>query len=99
MVMKSFKFLVLQLLEDTFLLMSLSKPLPQAEGNYPFPPNRVFWKSAFHPAERGEDYGVEKMAKVKLVRVLVTSFDKFHNLDSSMLKCDGFLIISQKRIQ
>ena len=42
MVEKSFKFLVLRSLEDKFLLMSLSKPLPQAEGNYHFPPNRVF---------------------------------------------------------
>ena len=72
---KSFKFLVLRLLED----MSLSKTLPPAEGNYPFPPNRVFWKSVFQPTERGEDYGAEKMTKVKLARVLVTSFDKFHH--------------------
>ena len=79
MVEKSFKFLVLRSLEDKFLLMSLSKPLPQAEGNYHFPPNRVFWKSVFHPAERGEDYGAEKMTKVKLARVLVTSLDKFHH--------------------
>ena len=42
MVVKSFKFLVLRLLEDKFFPMSLSKPLPQAEGNYHFPPNRVF---------------------------------------------------------
>ena len=80
MVVKSFKFLVLRLLEDKFFPMSLSKPLPQAEGNYHFPPNRVFWKSVFHPAERGQGYGAEKTAKVKLVRVLVTSFDKFHHL-------------------
>ena len=77
---KSFKFPVLWLLEDTFLLMPLSKTLPQEEGNYPFPTNRVFWKFVFHPAERGEDYGAEKMTKVKLARVLVTSFDKFHHL-------------------
>ena len=42
MVLKSFKSLVLGLLEDKFLLMYLSKPLPQEEGNYHFPPNRVF---------------------------------------------------------
>ena len=80
MVLKSFKSLVLGLLEDKFLLMYLSKPLPQEEGNYHFPPNRVFWKSVFHPAERGEGYGAEKTAKVKLVKVLVTSFDKFQHL-------------------
>ena len=72
---KSFKFLVLRLLED----ISLSKNLPLAEGNDTFPPNRVFWKSVFHPAERGEDYGAEKMTKIKLPRVLVTSFDKFNH--------------------
>ena len=77
---KTFQFLVLRLSEDTFLLMPLSKILPKAEGNYPFPPNRVFWKSVFHPAERGKDYAAEKMTKVKLARVLVTSFDKFHHL-------------------
>ena len=38
---KSFKFLVLRLLEDTFVLMPPSKTLPKAEGNYPFPPNSV----------------------------------------------------------
>ena len=115
MVEKSFKFLVLRSLEDKFLLMSLSKPLPQAEGNYHFPPNRIFWKSVFHPAERVEGYGAEKTAKVKLVRVLVTSFDippflqplhflsvsvfLYRNLDSSMLKCEGSLIFSLKSIQ
>ena len=37
--------------------------------------------SVFHilsPAERGEIMGTEKMSKIKLARVLVTSFDKFH---------------------
>ena len=77
---KSFKFLMLRLLEDTFLLMPLRKTLPQAEGNYPFPPNKVFWKSTFHPAERGEDYVAEKMAKIKPARVLITNFDKFYHL-------------------
>ena len=80
MVVKSFKCLVLRLLETKFLLMSLRKSLPQAEGNYQFPANRVFWKSVFHPAQRGEGYGAEKTTKVKLMRVLVTSFDKFHHL-------------------
>ena len=74
---KSFKFLMLRLLEDTFLLMPLRKTLPQAEGNYPFPPNKVFWKSTFHPAERGEDYVAEKMEKLNLrgywLQILINS--------------------------
>ena len=37
---------------------------------------------AFSPAERGmgEDYGVEKITKIKPSRALVASFDKFHHL-------------------
>ena len=54
----------------------------QAEGNYSFLSNSVFWRSIFSRAERwGEDYGVEKITKIKPTRrVLVTSFDKFHHL-------------------
>ena len=56
---ESFKFMVLRLLENTFVSQKtefvpqaklspwfLSLPL-QAEGNYPFPPNKVFGKSIF----------------------------------------------------
>ena len=65
-----------------------------------------FLKIYFSPAERGEDYRADKMTKIKLTRVLVTSFDKFtifatlktlisvllcHNLDSTFLKCEGSL--------
>ena len=57
-------------------------------------------KVYFFPAERGEDYGDEKMIKIKLARAFVSSFDKFchlcnleifgffllcHNLNSSLL--------------
>ena len=45
-----------------------------------FPSNRVFEKSVFHSSEREEKYGAEKMTKVKLVKVLVTRFEKFHHL-------------------
>ena len=38
-------------------------------------PKNVFFN--FCSAEREEDYGAEKMTKIKLTRVLVTSFDKF----------------------
>ena len=90
---KSFKFLVLRLLED----MSLSKILPPAEGNYPFPPKRVS-ENLFFTQQKGGGLWSWKMTKVKLGRVLVTSFDKshhqcnftffvsvllYHNLDSS----------------
>ena len=72
----------------SFLLMPPSKTLsqvfiitPQTEGNNPFFRNSVFWRSIFSPAEGGkEGYGVEEITKIKLTRVLVISFDKFHNL-------------------
>ena len=44
----------------------------------PISPEQCFLKICFSPAERGEDYGVEKMTKIKLVTILVTSFDKLH---------------------
>ena len=40
------------------------------------PKQRFFY---FSSAEREEDYGAEKMTKIKLTRVLVTSFDKFRH--------------------
>ena len=58
-----------------FLLLPL-----QAGGNFPFPPRNVF--CIFFSVEREEDCGVEKMTKIKLARVLVTSFDKFHHLSN-----------------
>ena len=33
----------------------------------------------FSSLEREEDYGAEKMTKIKFARVLVTSFDKFYH--------------------
>ena len=33
----------------------------------------------FSSAEREEDYGAEKMTKIKLAKVLLKSFDKFHH--------------------
>ena len=70
----------------------LSLPPPHAEGKFPFLPNNIFWRSIFSRAERGggggggwvlgedEDHGVEKVIKINLVRVLVTSSDKSHHL-------------------
>ena len=37
----------------------------------------------FFSAEREEDYGAEKITKIKLARVLVTSFDEFHYLSNN----------------
>ena len=71
---KSLKFILLRLLENTFVRQKIepNKNLaqvliitPKTDGNYPFPPNSIFWKSIFHQAEMREDYGVEKITKIK----------------------------------
>ena len=36
----------------------------------------------FFSAEREDHYGAEKITKIELSRVLVTSFDKFHHLSN-----------------
>ena len=90
---KSFKFMVLRLLENTFVSKEsvylcpqanlssrfLSSPL-QTEGNYLLPPDKVFWNSIF-PSREWENYGAENMTKIELAWVLVTSFDKFHHFE------------------
>ena len=83
---ESFKFMVLRLLENTFVSQKtefvpqakvsprfLSSTL-QAEGTYPFHPNKVFWKS-FLISRQGEDYRAENMIKIKLARsqILINS--------------------------
>ena len=112
--------MVSRLLENTFVNQKIeSVPFcscPQARlspGSYhhsrrklPISPEQHFLKICFSPAERGKNYGAEKMTKIKLARVLVTSFDKFHlfcnlnilisvllchNLDLSMLEYEGSL--------
>ena len=88
---------------------------PPGRKKLPISSNQGFPKICFSPSRKGEDYGAEKMTKVKLVRVLVTSFDKFHhlcnlhifglcfvllhNLDSSILKNEDSLIFFLKSIQ
>ena len=62
-----------------FLLIPPSNTLHQA-GTYPFHWNSTFWKSIFPPAQSGDDFGAEKMTKIKPHRVLVTGFDIFHHL-------------------
>ena len=98
----------------SFLLMPPSKTLlqvfiitTQAEGNYSFLPNKVFWGSIFYSAER-EVWIMElkKLSKLKLrgyrSQVLINStiFTTFtflvsvflcHNIASNILKCEGSL--------
>ena len=121
---KSFKFMVLRLLENIFVSQKLnlfiffscpqakffpkflSSPL-QTEWNYSFFPNSVFWKSIF-PQQKGEAkilWSWKKWPKLNLrgnwsqvlnstilatFRFLVSVL-LWHNLDSSMLKCEGSL--------
>ena len=80
---------------------SLSLPL-QAEGNYLFPSNKVFWKY-FSPAERGRTIKLKIWPKLNLQGywsqglISSTICNHFwflflcHNLNSSMLKCEGSL--------
>ena len=91
---KRFKFMVLRLLENILVSQKTESVYPwsqaklssrfllsqlQVEGNYRFPPNKVFWKSIY-PQQGRQDYRAENMTKIKLARVLVASFDKFHYL-------------------
>ena len=46
----------------------------------PIPTEQCFLKIYFFPSRKGgEDYGVNKITKLKRTQVLVTSFDKFHH--------------------
>ena len=68
----------------SFLLMPLSKNLPPViiittAGRRKLTISSKQRFLYFSSAEKEEDYGAEKMTKIKLVRVLVTSFDKFHH--------------------
>ena len=63
---KSFKFMMLRLLENTFVSQNIESVYSCAfKQNSPL---------------EGQDYGAENMTKIKPARVLVTSFDKFHHL-------------------
>ena len=65
---------------DLFIFAHVPKQtLHQAEGNYPFHPNSVFWRIFSSSIKEGGLWSW-KMNKIKLARVLVTSFDKFHHL-------------------
>ena len=49
-----------------------------AARKFPISPTQRFLY--FFSAEREDDHGAEKITKIKISRVLVTSFDKFHHL-------------------
>ena len=71
----------------SFLLMSPSKNLSQVliittPGRRKFPNSPTQRFLYFFSAEREENYGAEKMTKIKLTRALVTSFDEFHHLSN-----------------
>ena len=106
---KSFIFMVVRLLENT-LKSQRNESVHfylglRAKVYSRFLSYNCFWKSIIL-GRKGKDYGAEKMTKIKLVKVLVTSFDEFHifptftylvpvlfcqNLDSSILKCWNYL--------
>ena len=65
--------------------------IPQADINFPFLPNSIFWRYFFlsrkrggggeRDGEGGEDEVFEKITKInKGIGVLVTIFDKFYRL-------------------
>ena len=75
----------------SFLLMPSSKIIPQVliittpdRRKSNISPEQHLLKILLFPSRKEEDYGAEKITKIKLARILVTSFDKFHhfcNLD------------------
>ena len=85
-------------------------PLPlQAGGNYPFPPHNVFYVFSQRKGRRIME--LKKLPKLNLkgywsqVLINSTSFATitflvsvlmYHNLDSSMLKCEGSLIFTKR---
>ena len=69
-----------------FLLMPPTKTLSgfyqysTGRRKLPIPTEQCFLKIYFFPSRKGgEDYGVNKITKLKRTQVLVTSFDKFHH--------------------
>ena len=87
---KSFKFMMLRLLENTFVSQKMNAfifthaPKQNSSlGSYRHHfrqkeithfPNTTFFENLFSSKKH---YGTEKITKIKLVRVLVTSFNKF----------------------
>ena len=91
---ESFKFMVLRLLENTFVSQKtefvpqaklsprfLSSPLQAKEITHS--PQTKCFENLFFISRQGKDYRAENMIKIKLAMVLVTNFDKFHHLQHS----------------
>ena len=83
---------------SSFLLISLSKNLRQ-DLIITTPRRRKLTISLkqyllyFSSAEREEDYGAEKITKIKIARVLVTNFDKFYHFCNHCIS--GFCSVVQ----
>ena len=84
-----FKFMVLRLLENTFVSQktNLCPKQNSPPGFYHYHsrqkeithfPQTKCLENLFFVSRQGEAYRAENMIKIKLARVLVTSFDKFH---------------------
>ena len=69
---KSFKFMVLRLLEDTFVSQKVTFVhfywYPKADGNYSFHLNNVFWKSILPQQKGGRIMELTKCPKLNLGR-------------------------------
>ena len=107
---KSFKFMVLRLMENTFVTQNIESvhfylwPLTKFSLRFPLlhppssqkkitpSPNKIFWKSIFSPAESGERLWSWKLTSIKSTRVLVTSFNKFHNLCNLYIFASCFVV-------
>ena len=48
-------------------------------------PHTTFF--VFYLSRKGGDYGAEEMTKIKVAKVLVTSFDKFHHFSNHYIFC------------
>ena len=103
---RTFKFLVLRLLANTFVSQKIESVhfywCTQAKLFPRFlwlPPRQKenthsSW-TAFSEAQvffGGEDYGVEKIAKIKPKKLLVTSSDKFHHLCNLYINGSCFVV-------
>ena len=97
---KSFNLMLLRSPENTFMSQKIESAYfyscpkqNSSPGSYPFLP-KTYFENIFLPAEIGEDYLAEKMTKIKLADVLVTSFNKFHRY---ICICGFYYVVPQFR--
>ena len=90
---KGLKFMMVRLLEDTFVSQKIESAHGPKQ-NFPpgiyhhhssqkkitYYPQRKFSENLFFSSRDGVDCGAKKMPKIKLARILVIGFDKFHHL-------------------